>query len=68
MKVYANTTNICGGSINCHRLVAGFNRFGWHQNDYLTSATHIEYAQYAQLCVFDNFDEFPKYFSKSHPT
>ena len=29
MKVYANTINICGGNVNCYKLVAAFNRFGW---------------------------------------
>ena len=28
MKVYENTSNICGGSVTCDRLVAVFNRFG----------------------------------------
>ena len=37
MKVYANNINICGGNVNCCKLVAIR-----HQNDEVTSVTHIE--------------------------
>ena len=34
MKVHVNAIKICGGNVNCYRLVALFNSFGWQMGQY----------------------------------